>query len=433
MQTYFLRSFGCQMNDHDAERISALLEGDGLTRVARVDDADVLVYNTCTVRRSADDRLAGHLGEAARVKALDPGRLVVVAGCLPQVEREALFERFPFVDVALGPAHLAELPAALAAGRQRGFFDGQGLLSGELPAHRERPFQAWVQIIAGCSNDCAYCIVPTARGPERSRTPEAVLVEVRALVADGVLEVTLLGQNVNAFGNDLPGQGRSTFAGLLGRLDAIAGLRRVRFTTSHPRDLSDELVQAIATLPTVCEHVHLPAQSGSDRILAAMGRGYTREWYLGRVQALRAAVPDIAVTTDLMVGFPGETDQDFDDTLRLVETAGFDAAFTFVYSARRGTVAATLSEPVAPEVALERVERLVAATQAQALRRRSAAVGSTVEVLVEGESRHGGQRRGRNRQNVTVNFAGAAQPGELVPVLVTGATSTTLRGRAATP
>ncbi len=433
MQTYFLRSFGCQMNDHDAERIRALLESDGLRRVESVDDADVLVYNTCTVRHSADDRLAGHLGEAARVKALDPRRLVVIAGCLPQVEREALFERFPFVDVALGPQHLRELPRALAAGGRVGCFDGEGALSGELPAHRERPHQAWVQIIAGCSNGCAYCIVPTARGPERSRTADAVLAEVSELVADGVLEVTLLGQNVNAFGNDLPGPERPTFAGLLRRLDAVEGLRRLRFTTSHPRDLSDDLVAAIATLPTVCEHVHLPAQSGSDRMLAAMGRGYTSEWYLGRVQALRAAVPDIAVTTDLMVGFPGETDDDFDDTLRLVSAAAFDAAFTFVFSTRPGTVAATLPDAVPHKVAIERVERLVAATQAQARRRRSAAIGTTVEVLVEGRSRHGGLLRGRDRQNVTVNFAGAAAPGELVPVLVTDATSTTLRGHVDTP
>ena len=438
MQTYYLRSFGCQMNDHDAERIRALLENDGLRRVECVDDADVLVYNTCTVRHSADDRLAGHLGEAARVKALDPARVVVVAGCLPQVEREALFERFPFVDVALGPQHLRELPRALAgglepgasaAGRRQGFFDGEGALSGELPTHRERPFQAWVQIIAGCSNRCAYCIVPTARGPEHSRTPEAVVAEVRNLVADGVLEVTLLGQNVNAFGADLPGPERPTFAGLLRRLDAVEGLRRLRFTTSHPRDLSDDLVEALATLPTVCEHLHLPAQSGSDRMLAAMGRGYTGDWYLGRVQALRAAVPDIAVTTDLMVGFPGETDHDFDDTLRLVEAAGFDAAFTFVFSARPGTVAASLPDAVPREVALERVGRLVTATQAQSRRRRSATIGTTVEVLVEGQSRHGGLLRGRDRRNVTVNFAGTALPGELVPVVVTGATSTTLRGR----
>ena len=428
MRTYFLRSFGCQMNDHDAERIRALLEDDGLVRVASVDDADVLVYNTCTVRRSADDRLAGHLGEAARVKALDPRRVVVVAGCLPQVEREALFERFPFVDVALGPQHLAELPGALAAGGQRGCFDGEGALSGELPAHRERAFQAWVQVMSGCTNGCSYCIVPAARGPERSRPPAAVVAEVRSLALDGVLEVTLLGQNVNAYGNDLPGPDRPTFAGLLRSLDQIDGLRRLRFTTSHPRDLSDELIEAVAGLSSVCEHVHLPAQSGSDRVLAAMGRGYTMDWYLGRVEALRAAVPDIAITTDLMVGFPGETDDEFGDTLHLVSAAGFDAAFTFVFSPRPGTAAAALPDAVSAEVARRRIERLVAATQAQSAERRAAAVDTTVEVLVEGASRHGGLLRGRSRQNVTVNFSGAAAPGALVPVYVTDSTSTTLRG-----
>ena len=428
MRTYFLRSFGCQMNDHDAERIRALLEDDGLVRVASVDDADVLVYNTCTVRRSADDRLAGHLGEAARIKALDPRRVVVVAGCLPQVEREALFERFPFVDVALGPQHLAELPGALAAGGQRGCFDGEGALSGELPAHRERAFQAWVQVMSGCTNGCSYCIVPAARGPERSRPPAAVVAEVRSLALDGVLEVTLLGQNVNAYGNDLPGPDRPTFAGLLRSLDQIDGLRRLRFTTSHPRDLSDELIEAVAGLASVCEHVHLPAQSGSDRVLAAMGRGYTMDWYLGRVEALRAAVPDIAITTDLMVGFPGETDDEFGDTLHLVSAAGFDAAFTFVFSPRPGTAAAALPDAVPAEVARRRIERLVAATQAQSAERRAAAVDTTVEVLVEGASRHGGLLRGRSRQNVTVNFSGAAAPGALVPVYVTDSTSTTLRG-----
>ena len=428
MRTYFLRSFGCQMNDHDAERIRALLEDDGLVRVASVDDADVLVYNTCTVRRSADDRLAGHLGEAARVKALDPRRVVVVAGCLPQVEREALFERFPFVDVALGPQHLGELPGALAAGGQCGYFDGEGALSGELPAHRERPFQAWVQVMSGCTNGCSYCIVPAARGPERSRPPAALVSEVRSLALDGVLEVTLLGQNVNAYGNDLPGPDRPTFAALLRNLDEIDGLRRLRFTTSHPRDLSDELIEAVAGLASVCEHVHLPAQSGSDRVLAAMGRGYTMEWYLGRVEALRAAVPDIAITTDLMVGFPGETDDEFADTLRLVSAAGFDAAFTFVFSPRPGTAAAVLPDAVPAELARRRIERLVAATQTQSAERRAAAVGTTGEVLVEGASRHGGLSRGRSRQNVTVNFSGAAAPGALVPVCVTDSTSTTLRG-----
>ena len=431
MRTYFLRSFGCQMNDHDAERISALLDGDGLVRVERIDDADVIVYNTCTVRHNADDRLAGHLGEAARVKALDPRRVVVVAGCLPQVEREALFERFPIIDVALGPQHLRELPGALAGRGQRCYFDGEGTLSGELPARRERPFQAWVQVMSGCGNACSYCIVPAARGAQRSRPAAAIVSEVRSLAADGVLEVTLLGQNVNAYGNDLADRVRPTFAGLLRRLDALDGVRRLRFTTSHPRDLSDELVEAVATLSSVCEHVHLPAQSGSDRVLAAMGRGYTMEWYLGRGEALRAAVADIAVTTDLMVGFPGETDDDFDDTLRLVSAAGFDAAFTFVFSPRPGTAAAAMTGAVPPEVARRRIERLVAATQAESRRRHAAAVGTTVEVLVEGASRHGALLRGRSRQNVTVNFSGAAASGAIVPVCVTDSTSTTLRGRLA--
>jgi len=428
MRTFFLRSFGCQMNDHDAERICALLEDDGLERVARIDDADDIVYNTCTVRRSADDRLAGHLGEAARVKALDPGRVVVVAGCLPQVEREAFFERFPFVDVALGPHRLRELPAALAAHGQRGYFDGEGDFSGALLAHRERRFQAWVQVMAGCDNACTYCIVPTARGPQRSRALPDVVTEVHRLVADGVLEVTLLGQNVNSYGTDLPLEGRPTFATLLRELDRIPDLRRLRFTTSHPRDLSDELVATLAELPSACEHVHLPAQSGADQVLAAMGRGYTSAWYLGRVEALRNAITDIAVTTDLMVGFPGETEADFAATLALVERAGFDAAFTFVYSPRPGTRAAELPGQVPAAVAGERIARLVAATQRQSRRRRAACVGTTVEVLVEGESRHAGTLRGRTRQNVTVNFAGTAAPGELVPVLVTGSSSTTLKG-----
>lgn len=431
MQTFFLRSFGCQMNDHDAERMCALLEASGLARVTSVDDADVLVYNTCTVRHSADDRLAGHLGEAARVKALDPRRLVVVAGCLPQVAREGLFERFPFVDIAIGPQHLHELPAALAAGGQHGYFEGDESLSGELPAHRERPFQAWVQVMSGCSNFCSYCIVPHARGPERSRHPESIVGEVRALVADGVLEVTLLGQNVNAYGADLTGSGDRvpTFADLLRRLDAVGGLRRLRFTTSHPRDLSDDLVAALAELPSVCEHLHLPAQSGSDRVLAAMGRGYTMEWYLGRVEAVRKAVPEIAITTDLMVGFPGEREADFDDTLALVAAAGFDAAFTFVYSPRPGTAAASLPDPVSPELARERIARLVAVTQGQSGERRRHGIGTVVEVLVEGASRQGAQLRGRTRQNVTVNFTGDAAPGQLVPVMIDAATSTSYRGR----
>ena len=432
MQTYYLRTFGCQMNEHDSERIRATLESEGLRRVEKPDEAAVLVYNTCTVRQSADERLAGHLGTAARLKRDDPGRLVVVTGCLPQAEQGAFLARFPFVDVALGPQSLDHLREALRGDRvePRGFFADEPLLSGRLPGRRERPFQAWLQVMAGCSNFCAYCIVPFVRGPEHSRPLPELVAEAEALVADGVLELTLLGQNVNAYGADLSPDGEEpTFARLLAALDGIEGLARQRFMTSHPKDLSDELIAAIAGLPTVCEHVHLPAQSGSDRVLAAMNRGYTRAGYLERVRVLRAAVPDVALTTDLIAGFPGETDEDFEETLSLVGEAQFDAAFTFVYSPRPGTAAAALPEQVPEEVRRARVERLVVETQAQARARRQRLIGSTVEVLVEGRSRHGQTLRGRTRQHVTVNFTGRAQPGELVAVTVTGATSTTLSGR----
>ena len=434
-RTYYLRSFGCQMNEHDAERIRALLEARGLRRTAEPDDADVLVYNTCTVRKSADERLAGHLGTAARLKRQDPGRVVLVTGCLPQAEQADFFRRFPFVDGALGPQNLHRLPDLLEAAVEPaaqpvGFFNDGPAMSGDLAARRERPFQAWVQIMSGCSNFCSYCIVPRVRGPERSREPETIFAEVRGLVADGVREVTLLGQNVNSYGLDLRRAAAPDFPALLRALDGVPGLSRVRFMTSHPKDLSDELVRAVAELPSVCEHVHLPAQSGSDRVLAAMNRGYTAAQYLERVAALRAAVPDVSVTTDLIAGFPGETDEELARTLELVRTAEFDAAFTFVFSPRRGTAAADLPGQVAEPLRRERVQRLIALTQEYALASRRRWVGRRAEVLVEGVSRDGVLRRGRTRQNVTVNVDGPVEPGAIVEVEVTAATSTTLRGRA---
>jgi tRNA-2-methylthio-N6-dimethylallyladenosine synthase len=433
---YYLRSFGCQMNEHDAERIRALLEAEGLERAAEPDAADVLVYNTCTVRKSADDRLAGHLGTAARLKREDPSRVVLVTGCLPQAEQAEFFARFPFVDGALGPQNLSRLPELLrvalepAGGSPAGFFDDGPQLSGSLTARRERPFQAWVQVMSGCTNFCSYCIVPFVRGPERSRSVEELAAEVEALVGEGVREITLLGQNVNAYGRDLRGEGDATpsFAGLLRRLDAVDGLDRVRFMTSHPRDLGDDLVAAIAELPSVCEHVHLPAQAGSDRVLRGMRRGYTATQYLDRVRALRAAVPDVNITTDLIAGFPGETESEFAATLALVREAAFDAAFTFMFSPRHGTAAADLPDQVPPDVRRERVERLIELTQQQALASRRAWVGRRAEVLIEGASRDGVQHRGRSRQNVTVNVAGAVEPGAIVTVDITAATSTTLRG-----
>ncbi len=465
MRTYYLRSFGCQMNAHDAERICALLEGRGLERVGAPDGADVLVYNTCTVRKSADDRLAGHLGTAARLKREDPGRIVLVTGCLPQAEQHDFFRRFPFVDGAVGPQNLhhlgdlldaavepadAAVKSADSAGNKasalpavRGYFEDGAAMSGELAARRERPFQSWVQIMSGCTNFCSYCIVPYVRGPERSRRLADLLAEVHRLVGEGVREVTLLGQNVNAYGLDLtsraaageppsPSADGPPFPALLRALDAVEGLERVRFMTSHPKDLSDELVAAIAESPRVCEHVHLPAQAGSDRILAAMRRGYTADWFLGRVRALREAVPEVSITTDLIAGFPGESEEEFAQTLALVEAAAFDAAYTFVYSPRLGTAAADLPGQLPAEVKRERVERLIAATQRLALKSHRAWVGRRAEVLVEGASRDGSLLRGRSRQNVTVNLSGPAEAGAIVEVEVTAATSTTLRGTVAT-
>jgi tRNA-2-methylthio-N6-dimethylallyladenosine synthase len=435
--SYYLRTFGCQMNEHDAERIRALLEARGLAGVDEPGDADVLVYNTCTVRKSADDRLAGHLGTAARLKREDPSRVVLVTGCLPQAEQADFFARFPFVDGALGPQNLHRLPELLEAALRpagagpAGFFEDGPCFSGSLEARRERPFQAWVQVMSGCTNFCSYCIVPFVRGPERSRSVDEILTEVRGLVADGVREVTLLGQNVNAYGRDRRRGGEAQapgFAELLRELDSVDGLDRIRFMTSHPRDLGDDLVAAVAELPSVCEHVHLPVQAGSDRVLRAMRRGYTRGEYLDRVRALRAAVPGVSITTDLIVGFPGETERDFERTLELVQEASFDAAFTFVYSPRRGTAAADLPEQVPPETRRERVQRLIELTQRQAHAAREALVGGQVEVLVEGASRDGLLWRGRTRQNVTVNLSGGVEAGAIVTVQVTAATSTTLRG-----
>jgi tRNA-2-methylthio-N6-dimethylallyladenosine synthase len=440
MHTYYLRSFGCQMNAHDAERIRALLEERGLAPVAEPDMADLLVYNTCTIRRSADDRLAGHLGSAARLKREAPERVVIVTGCLPQAEQDAFFRRFPYVDGALGPQNLHRLPDLLesvagdtpAALTTRGYFADGANFSGDLPSRRERPYQAWVQIMSGCTNFCSYCIVPHVRGPERSRGLDAIVSEVTDLVSDGVREVTLLGQNVNAYGHDFrPGTAadKADFSDLLRALDALPGMDRIRFMTSHPRDLSDRLVDTLQELPSVCEHVHLPVQAGSDSVLRAMNRGYTAAQYLDRVHALRAAIPGVSITTDLIAGFPGETEDDFKATLELVREAGFDSAFTFVFSPRSGTPAADLAGQVDEEVKVERVQRLVELTQRLALQSHQRLIGSSVEVLLEGPSRDGRLLRGRTRQNLTVNVTGAACPGAIVKVKVTEATSTTLRGR----
>jgi len=436
-QTFYLRTFGCQMNEHDSERIAGVLDGMGLQPVASPEEGDLLVYNTCSIREKADTRLAGHLGEARRLKGRHRDRLVVVAGCLAQSRQQDFFTDFPFVDVLVGPQSLHELPLLvrerLETGRQTGSFAARSeRFSAELPRVRRDGPLAWVQIMTGCTNYCSYCIVPYVRGPEASRRAEDILAEVRGLVARGVREVTLLGQNVNAYGTETGSEAGDHFPELLQRLAAVEGLARLRFMTSHPRDVSPGLISALAALEPVCEHLHLPVQSGSDRILTAMRRGYSRADYLRLVARLRAAVPGLALTTDLIVGFPGETEEDFAATLSLVEECRFEAAFTFVYSPRMQTAAAQLPGRLEPAVAEERMRRLIDLVQRLARERNTALVGHEVEVLVEGPSRQRGtEAMGRTRSFKTVNFGGPALPGELVSVEVEAATSTSLRGRRA--
>jgi tRNA-2-methylthio-N6-dimethylallyladenosine synthase len=420
------------MNAHDSERIKGMLESLGLGEAISQEEADVIVFNTCTVREKPDQRLAAHLAQAAALKKADPERILAVGGCYAEAQRERIFELYPYVDVAFGPGsipHLAEWIGAGGLGVPRGRFAEWRHFAGELPASRERRFQAWVQISMGCNSVCSYCIVPAVRGREQSRRPGDVVAEVTRLAADGVREVTLLGQNVNSWGRDLLPEVRTEFGELLRAVDAVPGIDRIRFTSPHPKDFREPVLRAMAECEAVCEHTHLPLQSGSTRILKRMRRTYGRERYLDLVERMRAAVPDLALTTDLIAGFPGETEEDFRETLEVVEEVRFDGAFTFVYSPRRGTEAADMAEQVPEEVKRERVERLIAVVQRIARDRNEERVGRSEEVLVEGPSRTDPTLlRGRNRRNTTVNFRGTAQPGDLVRVRIEQATSTTLRG-----
>jgi tRNA-2-methylthio-N6-dimethylallyladenosine synthase len=432
-RTYSVTTFGCQMNAHDSERIKGLLEELGLAEAPSPAEADVLVFNTCTIREKPDSRLAAHLGAAIAQKRRDPERVIAVGGCYAEAQRERIFELYPEVDVAFGPgsiAHLGDWLGAGGSGVARGRFGlEQREFAATLPMHRERRFQAWVQVSMGCNSVCSYCIVPAVRGRERSRRPGEVLAEVIRLADEGVKELTLLGQNVNSFGRDLAPEIRTEFGELLRACDAVPGIERIRFTSPHPKDFREPVITAIAECETVCEHVHLPLQSGSARVLKAMRRTYSARGYLELVARLRAAIPDLALGTDIIVGFPGESEQDFASTLELVEQVGFDSAYTFVYSPRRGTEAATMEEQVPHETKIERMERLVELTQRIAGERNRARVGRVEQVLVEGPSRTDARLlRGRTRRNTTVNFTGNAAPGELARVEINEATSTTLRG-----
>ena len=432
VRSYFVSTFGCQMNAHDSERIKGMLEELGLGEARSQEAADVIVFNTCTVREKPDQRFAAHIAQARALKKRDPEKVIAVGGCYAEAQRERIFELYPEVDVAFGPgsiSHLADWVGAGGQGIARGRFAEWTEFAAELPARRERRFQAWVQISMGCNSKCAYCIVPAVRGREQSRRPGDVVAEVSALARDGVREVTLLGQNVNSWGRDLLPELKTEFGELLRTLDGVDGIERIRFTSPHPKDFRDPVIAAMAECESVCEHIHLPLQSGSTRILKAMRRTYTRERYLALVDKLRSAIPDLALTTDVIVGFPGESDGDFAQTLEVVQEVGYDGAFTFVFSPRSGTEAATMHDQVPEEIKAERIERLIEVVQELAARRNAERIGRVEQVLVEGPSRTNRSiLRGRTRRNTTVNFSGTAEAGALVDVRIEGSTSTTLRG-----
>ncbi len=433
---FHVRTFGCQMNEHDSERLAGLLTAEGMEATDDVETADVVVLNTCCIRENADNKLYGHLGHLKALKDRRPDLQIAVGGCLAQKDRERVLERAGHVDVVFGTHNLARAPALLAQAR-----DGEPVVEileehrGDpvaLPAERACHHSAWVTIQLGCDNSCTFCIVPIVRGAEVSRRLGDVVREVEQLAADGVSEVTLLGQNVNSYGRDLgAGQYRPRFDDLLRAVDAVNGIRRIRFTSPHPKDLRPETIAAMAECSAVCEQLHLPLQAGSDRTLARMHRGYTAARYLTRLDAARQAIPDLAVTTDLIVGFPGETDADFEETLTVVDEACFDAAYTFVYSPRPGTPAAELSDQVPAEVTRERMERLTEVVERHALAHNEARRGQVEEVLVDGPSKRDPARlSGRTRQGKLVHFPApdGLGPGDYTRIRVVDAAPHWLRG-----
>ncbi len=434
-QKFHVTTFGCQMNVHDSERMRGMLASLGYEEASERGEADLILFNTCSIRESADSRFIAHLGEAKRLKSEDPERVVGVGGCWAQSVKEEVFERFPFVDVAFGPGQIHKLAEFLNSDSitAQGYFEFEDF-SGHLPTRREREFQGWLQISQGCNCVCSYCIVPSTRGREVSRDPEELIAEAHGLAADGVREVTLLGQNVNSYGRDLPLEKRIGFSELLRGVDAIEGIERIRYTSPHPKDMKEDVIRAHAELPSLCEQIHLPLQSGSSAVLKRMRRTYNRERYLDRVALIREHVPDCAITTDIIVGFPGETERDFEETLEVAEEVGYDGAFTFIFSPRRETEAATMGAQLPHPVKVERLERLVEVVQRRAAERAQRFVGRTMEVLVEGTSRTDETKlRGRTRHGKAVNFDGVAEAGEFVEVEITSATSQTLGGVSAQP
>lgn len=431
---YHIVTYGCQMNAHDSETIAGMLEQMGMTEAAAREDADFVLYNTCCVRENAERRALGNVGWLKELKKVKPELIVGVCGCMVQQDGMAqkLIKRYPFVDIAFGTHNLPELPGMfkkLLDSRERvvSVLDTDGIIAEGLPVKRAGGLMAYVTIMYGCDNFCSYCIVPYVRGRERSRLPEDILREVEQLKTEGVKEIMLLGQNVNSYAG-----GGIDFAELLRRVDDI-GIERVRFMTSHPKDLSDRLIDVMANSKHICHQLHLPVQHGSNRVLSAMNRCYTREHYLGVVKRLRDAMPDIGLTTDLIVGFPGETEEDFNQTIDLVRQVRYDSAYTFIYSPRQGTVAAEMPNQVDEETAKRRIHELIAVQEQITAETYAAQVGHVENVLCEGVSaRSERQITGRTQRGITVNFDGSAgMVGSVVPVMITGAGHNTLKGKIA--
>ncbi|HVF19270.1 MAG TPA: tRNA (N6-isopentenyl adenosine(37)-C2)-methylthiotransferase MiaB [Mycobacteriales bacterium] len=431
VRTYDVRTYGCQMNVHDSERISGLLEAAGYQRAAEGADPDVVVFNTCAVRENADNKLYGNLGHLLPVKKSRPGMQIAVGGCLAQKDQGTIVERAPWVDVVFGTHNIGSLPVLLERARhndeaQVEIHEALEVFPSSLPTRRASTYAAWVSISVGCNNTCTFCIVPSLRGKERNRRAGEILAEVRALVAEGVLEVTLLGQNVNSYGSDLGD--RQAFSKLLRACGGIDGLERVRFTSPHPKDFTHDVIEAMAETPNVMPALHMPLQSGSSEVLKRMQRSYRQERFLSIVRDVRSAMPDAAITTDIIVGFPGETEEDFEQTLHVVREAQFASAFTFQYSIRPGTPAATMPDQVPREVVQQRYERLVELQEQVSWHSNKTQVGRTVEVLAaEGEGRKDGATHrlsGRARDNRLVHFAAPAdpatiRPGDIVDTVVT--------------
>ncbi len=434
--TYYIETYGCQMNDHDSEKMAAMLEGLGLTRADSPEAAEVMVVNTCSIREKAEHKVYSSLGRLKSLKGRNPGLVAVVAGCVAQQEKERLLKRVPHLDAVIGTHCIADLPGLVEQIRlerdrvaRTGFSPRTESLHLAAPSKGSSPVCSYVTIMQGCSNFCSYCVVPYTRGPEQSRNEHEIVEEVQRLAAAGVKEVTLLGQNVNAYGKHK--EAGCSFAELLGRLDRVEGLERIRFTTSHPRDFHEDLIEAMASLGKVCEHIHLPLQSGSDGILKAMRRGYTLDEYLAKIAALRDKLPGVALTTDIIVGFPGETDEDFQQTMEALATIRYDQIFSFKYSVRPGTSARKLPHRISDEVKAERLAEVQALQERITDEYHLGAVGTEEEILIEGIRDRSGQPFGRTRTNkiVNVDAAEGLKEGDVVRVSITKGLKHSLLGR----